>query len=358
MTSDFDDRVPVVDTVQQLTGGMCTIYQRMNDQGDMLIIASTVKDADGRRSVGSYLPFTLPDGTSHPMITTVLNDTIYRTQTLEGKQRYQSIYKAIKDPDGRILGIISLGEKELANSDLIDAIFSARIGTNGYPAVIDSKGVIILHPTSEFIGKNIVSELGIAELNQVMRNYASKESELISYSFQGQQRFLVHTYFEAWDWIILATGDWKDFAQITNARQALINEMQKMVRNIPVMIADLNIPLYCQIRYIDENGKTDVALQTRPISDMPESENGLIEIGSVKRMNKNAVVNHGVLNELEKTVMRVASPVILDNTFKGAVVIDFNWDVIWELLRNKTYGKTGYPYIIDDKGVSDQPSQI
>ncbi len=64
--------VPVVDRVKSLVGGTCTIFQRMNAQGDMLRVATNVIGKDGKRAVGTYIPAVNPDGTPNPVVSTVL----------------------------------------------------------------------------------------------------------------------------------------------------------------------------------------------------------------------------------------------------------------------------------------------
>ena len=40
---------PVVDEVTAMAGGVCTIFQRMDDAGDMLRVATTVMNPDGTK---------------------------------------------------------------------------------------------------------------------------------------------------------------------------------------------------------------------------------------------------------------------------------------------------------------------
>ena len=46
----------LVDEVQALVGGAVTLFQRMDETGAMLRVATTVRDAAGRRAVGTYQP--------------------------------------------------------------------------------------------------------------------------------------------------------------------------------------------------------------------------------------------------------------------------------------------------------------
>ena len=57
---------PLVDKVQELVGGTVTVFQRMNDQGDMLRVATNVIKTDGQRAIGTYIPRTNPRWATEP----------------------------------------------------------------------------------------------------------------------------------------------------------------------------------------------------------------------------------------------------------------------------------------------------
>ncbi|HOD39031.1 MAG TPA: Cache 3/Cache 2 fusion domain-containing protein [Candidatus Wallbacteria bacterium] len=47
---------PIIDEVANLVGDTCTIFQRMNENGDMLRVATNVITKDGRRAIGTFIP--------------------------------------------------------------------------------------------------------------------------------------------------------------------------------------------------------------------------------------------------------------------------------------------------------------
>ena len=75
--ADFKVKTPIVDYVESQVGGISTIFQRMNKQGDMLRVASNVKRTDGTRAVGTFMPVVNPDGSANPVVSTVLRGETY-----------------------------------------------------------------------------------------------------------------------------------------------------------------------------------------------------------------------------------------------------------------------------------------
>ena len=63
----------LVDEVKRLVGGTCTVFQRMNQEGDMLRVATNVEKLDGTRAIGTYIPAVNPNGTPNPVVASLLN---------------------------------------------------------------------------------------------------------------------------------------------------------------------------------------------------------------------------------------------------------------------------------------------
>ena len=101
-----------VDTVTSLSGGdTCTIFQRMNDAGDMLRIATTVRNPDGSRAIGTYIPAVEPDGKPNPVV-----NALVRGQTFVGRAFVvdawcQTAYTPILDAQKHVVGALYVGAK-------------------------------------------------------------------------------------------------------------------------------------------------------------------------------------------------------------------------------------------------------
>ena len=87
----------MVDKVKELVGGTCTIFQRMNAEGDMLRVATNVEKLDGTRAIGTYIPHTNPDGRANPVIAAVLRGETFTGRAYVVNAWYVTAYQPIWD---------------------------------------------------------------------------------------------------------------------------------------------------------------------------------------------------------------------------------------------------------------------
>ncbi len=69
---------PVVDSVKRLVGGTATIFQRINEAGDILRVATNVTKNDDTRAIGTFIPAVNTDGAPNPVVSTVMKGETYR----------------------------------------------------------------------------------------------------------------------------------------------------------------------------------------------------------------------------------------------------------------------------------------
>jgi methyl-accepting chemotaxis protein WspA len=221
----FKVPAPFVDEVSQLVGGATTIFQRMNEAGDMLRVATTVAASDGNRGIGTYIPAVGPDATVSPVVATVMRGEVYRGTALVMNDRYVAAYEPLRGRGGRIIGMLFVGEKISAVESVRRALLNTVIGRTGYVVVIGAKGsqrgrYIVsrggtrngedLWEQRDSNGKLFVQEM-------VQHALASSKGELFHRSYVWQnpgepKPRLKHSaliYFKPWDWLI-AAGAYED----------------------------------------------------------------------------------------------------------------------------------------------------
>ena len=104
--------VPLVDDIAKQTGGAATLFQRMNKDGDMLRIATSVIGADGKRAAGTYIPATNVDGKPNPVVAAVLRKETFVGRAFVVDQWYLTAYRPILDSGGDVEGILFVGLPE------------------------------------------------------------------------------------------------------------------------------------------------------------------------------------------------------------------------------------------------------
>jgi len=137
-----DPRVasPIVDEVKSLVGGTCTIFQRMNEAGDMLRVCTNVVGSDGSRAIGTYIPVAAADGGRNPVLAAVLDGKTYVWRAFVVNAWYVTAYEPIRDAAGKVVGMLYVGVKEESAESLRRAIMSIRIARTGYVYVLNAKG--------------------------------------------------------------------------------------------------------------------------------------------------------------------------------------------------------------------------
>jgi methyl-accepting chemotaxis protein WspA len=216
---------PIVDEVKHLVGVTCTIFQRMNDQGDMLRVATNVEDIEKHRAIGTYIPAVGPDGTANPVTATVLKGQPYRGLAYVVDTWYLTAYEPITDKTGKIIGMLYVGEKLETVASLRKAILNMKVGTLGYVGVIggkgEHKGQYIISKDGARDGESIWNQKDIHG-NTVVQTIVSKalsqpkgESFYHEYIWQNpgdptpRKKVSAVIYFEPFDWVIVA-GTYED----------------------------------------------------------------------------------------------------------------------------------------------------
>jgi PAS domain S-box-containing protein len=199
----------IVDRVQQLAGGTCTIFQRI--EGDRLLrISTNVLRADGTRAVGTYLP------ANSEVTRTILKGETYRGRAFVVNDWYITAYEPIFDGSRRIIGALYVGTPEQKALTIRTAIKSIKIGKTGYAFIMDSSGRLVVHPAKEgeaiLEAKDSAGSEYIKEMVRLAPLLKEKEVGTLRYPWANvelgekatRMKINKYQYFPDWDWIIAA----------------------------------------------------------------------------------------------------------------------------------------------------------
>ncbi|MFW6153837.1 MAG: methyl-accepting chemotaxis protein [Planctomycetota bacterium] len=228
------------------------------------------------------------------------------------------------------------------------------IGDSGYLFVLDSDGVTRVHPKDAMIGKHIVRDLHLDALGGVLESYEAGRFDVLSYTYEGRTKCIVYSYLPEWDWIICASAYWDELTREAAgfALDTLTDNIQALYGASVVQAGGQRHPVFTRIRFVDAAGRSVVSVRDGKLIQSDGSAADADWFDAARKLPRGAVHNAGtVLTGDGAAELVLASPVYVDDAPAGVVVMHVDWSLVWAKLVDSLYGKTGYAYIIDDRGV-------
>ena len=198
-----------VDEVSRIAGGVCSILQRMED-GRFIVISTNILDESGKRAVGTVID------AENPIFKALVKGVSYKGDAYLVNDWYITACEPITDNDGRVIGGLWVGIKEQSSESLKGTIKGIEVGETGYVYIINSDGVLKIHPARE--GQNIIDSRdssGFEYIRFMIEDAVTLprgQVGTIRYPWinpelgekKPRQKMIKYAYFEPWDWIIAA----------------------------------------------------------------------------------------------------------------------------------------------------------
>lgn len=237
-SDDPNQPQPLVDDVTKLTDLRCTLFQRMNPQGDLLRVATTVPTAEGRRAVGTFIPAINPDGTPNPVASAIVQGREYTGLAFVVDKWYVTKYVPLRDDKGEIVGCLYVGIPRDEITQIREAILRTAVGKTGYVYILqgkgDKRGCYIISHQGKRDGENIWDardadgRFFIQSIIHKALALKPGEVDFERYPWQNpgepypRWKVAAISYFEPWDWVIGASTYEDDFEEpLAHARAAL-----------------------------------------------------------------------------------------------------------------------------------------
>jgi GAF domain-containing protein len=241
MTGRYDT-TPIIDHEQILVGGNATIFQRMNEEGDMMRVATNVLLPNGQRAIGTYVPATNPDSTPNPAIAAVLRNSEYRGSNFIVDAWYNAAYAPIRDESGQVIGMLQVAMKQENVDAAREALLRTKVGETGNVDVLgsdgDSQGRYIISRKGERDGENVWNtqsadgSFPIQTLIEKAKSLKFGEVAIEPYLWQDpgdpapRRKVAAVTQYEPWHWVIMAS---MDESEIQAYRLTLENGQARMI---------------------------------------------------------------------------------------------------------------------------------
>ncbi len=230
----------MVDEISRNTGGAVSVFQRMNEQGDMLRVATTIPASSGGRAVGTYVPAVGPDGAATPVVAAVLRGETYRGSSYVVNDWYVAAYEPLRDGTGKVIGMLSVGERLASVDALRRTILNTTVGKTGHIIVVGCKGSrrghYIISKDGKRDGEDIwdardaSGELLVQPHVEKALSLGKGEVFRASYYWQNpgeakpRMKRAAFVYFEPWDWLINASAyDDEYFGAVNGVSASLTN---------------------------------------------------------------------------------------------------------------------------------------
>ncbi len=200
----------------RISGAYFTIFQRINPEGDMLVVDTTVASGSGNWKLGDVFYSLGDDGHVESAIGDVLSGRNAEKYEHQDDGTRFTIYIPLRDQNGYVTGMISV----YMDSDIVKVLkrsmLKTTIGKTGYTWVIGTRegdrGRFLVSNSPETDGAFVDSVAGTKGFVEDLINQAidTGEGKLNSkiYSWKsgtdgsGRDKLSVYTYFKPWGWVL------------------------------------------------------------------------------------------------------------------------------------------------------------
>ncbi len=226
---DASEPTPVVDDVREMVGGTATIFQRMNDDGDMLRVATNVLTSEGDRAIGTYIPAVNPDGSPNPVISTVMRGETFRGNAYVVNNWYLAAYEPVYGPNETIIGMLYVGVKRESVDSLRRAMAAVEVGDTGYAWIMPGQdrmnrgryeffrdGASELQDISrvrDVDGRDYIEDIRKEAIRLQPAEVATMDVAWQDASGNVRHKEIHYAYFKPWDWVVGVTAFEEEFAK-------------------------------------------------------------------------------------------------------------------------------------------------
>ncbi len=220
-----------VDAFKKSSGADLVIYQRLNESGDMIAVASSISADNLNRYTGTIIS-SFFDGVSDPVIQEIIKGKEKRGILYTEKGFYFTGFRPIVSESGTIIGMIGVAEDLVSQTLIDDKILSSKIGSSGYVAIVagdgSHRGSYVLSEDGARNGEKIIDLINtegkrpVREMLDLVKGQPQEEVFLYHYTWRNiendteSKKIAACLYYKDWDWLIVTNVTEKEhFAPLT-----------------------------------------------------------------------------------------------------------------------------------------------
>jgi methyl-accepting chemotaxis protein len=280
---DFTKEAPIVDRILKLMSTPATIFEIVDEQGDMVRVATNIATESGKRAIGTLVSATQADGSPNPITAALMSGKTYQGVTYEVNDWYISTFVPVFNNSGHTIAVLHIGLPQDKLDTVKIALTKTQIGAHGQAFIINgsgpNKGQYIAAKTGNLEGKNILAGSSPAQTQLIEglldKAVKLKAGEVLSEHYMWQdpgapapESVITRlVYYAPWQWVIGITAYDSDQASYTAALNQAMSHMISLFLIVALAIAILLTGFAWQIS----------GMLTRPMKLMAETANQLAE---------------------------------------------------------------------------------
>ncbi len=236
---------PVVDKVQSMVSATCTIFQRVNGN-DMLRVCTNVKNAQGCRAIGTYIPHINPDGQVNPVVDKLLKGETYTGRAFVVDRWYLTAYKPVLNDKSELIGALYVGIPQESVTAIRKIVMDLVVCQTGNAFVFDSKGNYIISKGGRSDGTNlwdIQDDNGNKYLQDMIKKAVAANGKVEGHKYvhkegDGPARSKIARviYYKPWDWVIGASS-YEDEVNAAANKMVEINAAGNTLYGIVIIVS-------------------------------------------------------------------------------------------------------------------------
>lgn len=290
----LNDNTWKLDRFTEQTGTPATIFARDGD--DFVRIATSLKDADGERAMGTLLD---RQGKSYAKL--MNNEPYIGLAQLFGTP-YITKYQPIQDGDGQVIGALFVGVDISAEMGQVqDRIRKMAIGNDGYTMLISAAGehsgeVLAGGP---YEGQNLLEG---AHADVFAPLFAQHEGQLeYTSADRGDERLVSYTRYPDWQWVVAGS------VSMDEIEADLITARNRFLIVALVLAGGLSLALYWIFKRLVTRPMNRAVALARALAEGDLSQR--IETQRRDEIGQLVLAMNGIGDGLERIVGQVRSAV-------------------------------------------------
>ena len=284
------EQEPITNALDEIHGILdlsCTLFQRVDAEGNMLVVATTARNKTGERRVGELLSAKTKDESQSRIVTTLLRGDAYVGRAFSVDSAQVTGYMPLFDEAHHVIGAINVGMAATSTDELRRAILDVVIGKTGYAFVIDRAGRYVVSKNAQRDGEMIAgrTDLPGSDIDGLIKKAMSlRPGESAPYAYRWsnnpgdplQPKLSYIMYFEPWQWVIGA-GTYEHEVLEPSLRVAAIGHRSNMVLG-GVFVAALAASIFLWILLAGDIAKPLTEINHRLTHTVEQLEMGRREI--------------------------------------------------------------------------------